>query len=143
MQLSMPLPEVELGACSLQAAQAALETRNARYRVGPGRQSSDEEDAPDRVKDRLEQAERAVEKFVTRRLKAVQPGLEKVSTPALRAHSSPLHHPFMTCQGSCLPSRHILQQVCCLCILPHADSTLHTAALRLERISICRGAFAL
>ena len=78
-QLSMRLAEVELGACSLQAAQAALEARNARYRVGPGRQSSDEEDAPDRVKDRLEQAERAVEKFVTRRLKAVQPGLEKVS----------------------------------------------------------------
>lgn len=75
----MQVAEVELGACSLQAAQAALEARNARYRVGPGRQSSDEEDAPDRVKDRLEQAERAVEKFVTRRLKAVQPGLEKVS----------------------------------------------------------------
>ena len=136
----MPLAEVELGACSLQAAQAALEARNARYRVGPGRQSSDEEDAPDRVKDRLEQAERAVEKFVTRRLKAVQPGLEKVSTPALWAHPSPLHHPFVTCQGS-LPSRHTFQQVCCLCI--HADSTLHTAALRLERISSCRGAFAL
>jgi hypothetical protein len=38
----------------------------------------DDEDAGDRVKGRLEQAERAVEKFVTRRLKAVQPGLEKV-----------------------------------------------------------------
>ena len=38
-------------------------------------------DAPERVKDRLEQAERAVEKFVSRRLKAVQPGLQKVYNP--------------------------------------------------------------
>lgn len=70
-------------ACSLQAAQSALEARNARYKVVPLRQStddSDDEEISDRVKDRLEQAERAVEKFVTRRLKAVQPGLEKVNT---------------------------------------------------------------
>lgn len=65
--------------CSLQAAQAALEARNARYKSGTLRQSADEEDAPERVKDRLEQAERAVEKFVSRRLKAVQPGLQKVN----------------------------------------------------------------
>ena len=48
------------------------------------RQSSDDADASDaseRVKERLEQAERAVEKFVSRRLKAVQPGLEKVPSP--------------------------------------------------------------
>ena len=67
--------------CSLQAAQAALEARNARYKSGLLRQSSDDEEASDaseRVKERLEQAERAVEKFVSRRLKAVQPGLEKV-----------------------------------------------------------------
>ena len=64
--------------CSLQAAQAALEARNARYKLSPLRQSGDEEDASERVKDRLEQAERAVEKFVSRRLKAVQPGLQKV-----------------------------------------------------------------
>ncbi len=74
--------------CSLQAAQAALEARNARYKSAMLRQSSDEEDAPERVKDRLEQAERAVEKFVSRRLKAVQPGLQKVSR-------SP------SCQGGC------------------------------------------
>lgn len=70
-------------ACSLQAAQSALEARNARYKIVPLRQStddSDDEEISDRVKDRLEQAERAVEKFVTRRLKAVQPGLEKVNT---------------------------------------------------------------
>ena len=82
----------------LQAAQAAL---NARFRGGAagtsGRASSaaaledsegnaasaggEEEgtaEGADRVKERLEQAERAVEKFVARRLKAVQPGLEKV-----------------------------------------------------------------
>lgn len=38
----------------------------------------DEEEAAERVKGRIEQAERAVEKFVARRLKAVQPGLQKV-----------------------------------------------------------------
>ena len=46
----------------------------------------DEEDASERVKDRLEQAERAVEKFVSRRLKAVQPGLQKVNS---RHHHQP------------------------------------------------------
>ena len=67
--------------CSLQAAQAALDVRNARYKSALMRQSSDDDEASDaseRVKERLEQAERAVEKFVSRRLKAVQPGLEKV-----------------------------------------------------------------
>ena len=70
--------------CSLQAAQAALDVRNARYKSALMRQSSDDDDASDaseRVKERLEQAERAVEKFVSRRLKAVQPGLEKVPSP--------------------------------------------------------------
>ena len=69
---------------SLQGAQAALEARNARCKSGTVRQSADEEDASERVKDRLEQAERAVEKFVSRRLKAVQPGLQKVDWPSLR-----------------------------------------------------------
>ncbi len=60
------------------AAQAALDARNARYRAGQTKQSVDDEEAAERVKGRIEQAERAVEKFVARRLKAVQPGLEKV-----------------------------------------------------------------
>ncbi|BDA41254.1 probable mitochondrial proton/calcium exchanger protein at C-terminar half [Coccomyxa sp. Obi] len=64
------------------AAQAALDARNARYRAGQGKQSVDEEEAAERVKGRIEQAERAVEKFVARRLKAVQPGLQKArATP--------------------------------------------------------------
>jgi hypothetical protein len=62
----------------LAAAQAALDARNARYRLTSGRQSTDEEEAAERVKGRIEQAERAVEKFVSRKLKAVQPGLQKV-----------------------------------------------------------------
>ncbi len=57
--------------------------RNARYRLSPGRQSTDEDEAAERVKGRIEQAERAVEKFVTRKLKAVQPGLQKVRPQAL------------------------------------------------------------
>lgn len=69
----------------LQAAQAALDARNARYRGGALKLSADEEDTSERVKGRFEQAERAVEKFVARRLKAVQPGLEKVSTDRRRA----------------------------------------------------------
>ncbi|CAL8462025.1 g1556 [Coccomyxa elongata] len=64
------------------AAQAALDARNARYRAGQAKQSADDEEAAERVKGRIEQAERAVEKFVARRLKAVQPGLEKArATP--------------------------------------------------------------
>ncbi|EIE25017.1 hypothetical protein COCSUDRAFT_40379 [Coccomyxa subellipsoidea C-169] len=67
---------------TLASAQAALDARNARYRLSPGRQSTDEEEAAERVKGRIEQAERAVEKFVTRKLKAVQPGLQKArATP--------------------------------------------------------------
>ncbi|CAK0783736.1 hypothetical protein CVIRNUC_006935 [Coccomyxa viridis] len=73
---------------NLQAAQAALDVRNARYKSALMRQSSDDDDASDaseRVKERLEQAERAVEKFVSRRLKAVQPGLEKARTTPVSA----------------------------------------------------------
>ncbi|KAK9908964.1 hypothetical protein WJX75_005261 [Coccomyxa subellipsoidea] len=67
---------------TLAAAQAALDARNARYRLTSGRQSTDEEEAAERVKGRIEQAERAVEKFVSRKLKAVQPGLQKArATP--------------------------------------------------------------
>ena len=76
--------------CSLQAAQAALDVRNARYKSALMRQFSDDDDASDaseRVKERLEQAERAVEKFVSRRLKAVQPGLEKVPSPVFTCKS--------------------------------------------------------
>ena len=85
--------------CSLQGAQAALEARNARYKSGTVRQSADEEDASERVKDRLEQAERAVEKFVSRRLKAVQPGLQKVDRPSLspyaRECACPMRMPYV------------------------------------------------
>lgn len=66
---------------SLQAAQAALEARNARYKISALRQSGEDDDASDRVKDKLDQVERAVEKFVSQRLKAVQPGLQKVRQP--------------------------------------------------------------
>lgn len=71
------------GTHRLQAAQAALDARNNRYRLGPLKQSMEEDEAAaeaaaERVKGRIEQAERAVEKFVARRLKAVQPGLQKV-----------------------------------------------------------------
>ena len=67
-----------------------MDARNARYRsgggsstglisgMGVGRSMSDDEDMPDRVVGRLGQAERAVEKFVARRLKAVQPAVDKV-----------------------------------------------------------------
>ena len=79
MEIQYP-QSIELCHCCYRwaAAQAALDARNARYRLSPGRQSTDEEEAAERVKGRIEQAERAVEKFVTRRLKAVQPGLQKV-----------------------------------------------------------------
>lgn len=76
---------------SLTAAQAALDARNARHRGGGGgvgyapaaaaaRSMTEEEDMPDRVVGRLGQAEKAVEKFVARRLKAVQPAVDKART---------------------------------------------------------------
>ena len=58
------------------SAAAALEGGGGNAGAGGEEESTPE--AADRVKERLEQAERAVEKFVARRLKAVQPGLEKV-----------------------------------------------------------------
>ena len=85
------------------SAQAALDARNARYRLSPGRQSTDEEEAAERVKGRIEQAERAVEKFVTRKLKAVQPGLQKVRPQALEFYHVSLifkHLPLVSRRGT-------------------------------------------
>jgi len=71
----------------LSAAQAALDARNARYRSGGGAggaaaaasrgAAGEEDDVSERVVGRLGQAEKAVEKFVARRLKAVQPVVDK------------------------------------------------------------------
>ena len=80
--------------CRLKAAQAAMDARNARYRSGAGlisgsamgRSMSEDEDVPERVVGRLGQAERAVEKFVARRLKAVQPAVDKVQSRLHRMH---------------------------------------------------------
>jgi len=79
----------------LTAAQAALDARNARHRgggagigyapaVAAARSMSEEEDMPDRVVGRLGQAEKAVEKFVARRLKAVQPAVDKARASMAR-----------------------------------------------------------